>query len=680
MTLDGSSVLLRLAAAPACALVAMTGTAASQGPPGFTDVTVAAGVSFVFGPTPDTTDNVTHGGGTEGDFDDDGWPDLFVVGGGLTPDRLFMNNQDGTFTDMAPAAGLTLLYRGNGANAADYDSDGDLDIHVTSSGDVGFPKQNGQHKLWRNNGDLTFTDVAVQAGVNSTGTVADGASSAWGDYDLDGDLDLWACGFYLEIPSFKFVPQNKLFHNNLAETEVADFTDVTAAAGLVPSGGFKAYSAIFADMNGDRYPELMVAGDFGTTRYFKNDGDGTFTDSLPLAPGDTKVHNGMGSCIGDFDRDGRQDWFVSAIMPTWQFAGPDGNRLYMNLPNGKLQSLPESAGVNDGGWGWGSAAVDFDNDGWQDIIETNGWHACDPVTLECFWGEPTYIYRNNGDLTFSEVHAANGLVNTYQGRGLITLDYDRDGDMDVVILSNPKGHASEDPATGNLKLYRNEICDPGGPEAGANFLEVRLDTSGTPALAPDGLGADVSVKTGAVVQHVRVHAGSNYLSRSQLCAHFGLGAATLVDELVVAWPNGDLSVLAGVPANQFLTVSSDAATWVGLGFAKAGSNGLPQLAGSGPLAADTVNQLDLTGAAPSVGATLIFGLFALNAPFKGGTLVPAPFTLVPLATGPTGAMSLPFLFPAGVPAGLPLYFQFWISDPGASFGLSASSALQGKTS
>jgi hypothetical protein len=662
------------------ALIALPGrTASAQGTPGFTEVTAAAGVTFVYGPNPDTPNGAQPGGGTEGDFNGDGWPDLFLVGGGLITDALFINQGDGTFLDTAATAGFTQKYRGIGANAADYDDDGDLDIYATSFGNVPGPVANGQQKLWNNAGDGTFTNVAVTAGVNSTGSSFDGFGANWGDYDLDGDLDLFVAGWFPVAAGQK--DNNRVFRNNLSETGIADFTDVTIALGLFTPGSVtRGFGGIFADMDGDHWPELLVAADFGTSKYFKNNGGVSFTSQWPMAPGDTKVYNGMGTCVGDFNRDQLLDWFVTAIYPASLALGPDGNRLYMNLGAGQIQSLPDSAGVNDGGWGWGAAPIDFDQDGWQDLVQTNGMWYCDTVTGECFAPEPTYLFHNNGDQTFTEQHVALNFIHDYAGRGVIVFDYDRDGDMDVVITSNPKKGVSDPPETGNLALYRNEICTAGVPADGANFLEVALDTSADADLAPHGLGADVRVKTGSIEQRVNINGGSNYLSRSQLIAHFGLGSAPVVDQITVTWPNGDTSVLAGVAANQSLTVSSSALTWELLGFAKAGSNGLPSLTGSGPLSAGSLDQLDLTSAAPSSAATLVFGLAALNVAFKGGTLVPSPTLLVALPTSPVGSTSLPFLFPPGVPPGISLFFQFWISDPGATKGLSASNGIRGVTS
>jgi hypothetical protein len=210
--------------------------------PGFTEVTAAAGLSFVFSPPADTI-NIGHiGGGTEGDFNGDGWPDLHVLVGGLITDALFLNDGDGTFTNTGATAGFTQKYRGIGASAADYDDDGDLDIYATSFGDVPGSHGNHKHKLWKNAGNATFTNVAVAAGVNSTGSGTDGYGSNWGDYDLDGDLDLFVAGWFPSLPS-----RNRLFRNNLTETGIADFDDVTDALGLFPTAT-QGFGGIFADM------------------------------------------------------------------------------------------------------------------------------------------------------------------------------------------------------------------------------------------------------------------------------------------------------------------------------------------------------------------------------------------------------------------------------------------------
>ncbi len=506
----------------------------------FREVAAEAGLVFLHAPLGDTPGWPMHGGGTVGDFDGDGWPDLFVVGSGTRPDALFLNDRDGTFTDRAAEWGLTDLYRGVGANAADYDGDGDVDLFVTSLGDrPGI--RNGQHRLYRNEGNAGFTEVAAEAGVASTGPdfFPDGYGSTWGDFDLDGDLDLWVAGWKGELP-LPYVT-SRLFRNRGDGT----FVDVTEAAGL-DDPALRAFGAVFTDMDGDRYPELLVAGDFGTSRYFVNDGAGGFHPEPVGLPPEARVHNGMGTAVADFDRDGRPDWFVTAIDPAWHRDGPPGNRLYLNRSGGgehRLVALPRSGGVDDGGWGWGVAAADLDNDGRVDLVHTNGWITECPATLgRCYQDDATRLFRNLGDGTFEDVAAETGLIHTAQGRGLLELDYDRDGDLDLVILEN----------AGPLRLFRNDLSG-----SDANWLHVRLDTTARPALAPHGLGARVEARLPDGTRLLAtVDAGSNYLGRGELAVHLGLGEAAEVEALVVSWPDGSETVLEAVAANQHLVVTA----------------------------------------------------------------------------------------------------------------------------
>ncbi len=506
--------------------------------PGFSDQTDAAGITNVHNPAALTPGLPMHAGGTVGDFNNDDLPDLFVVNGGLDPDRLFINNGDGTFTDMADSAGLTdVLFRGVGATAGDYDGDGDIDIFVTSMGDMPMDPTAGQHKLFRNNGDLTFTDVAVSAGVNETAPYPDGYGCAFGDYDLDSDLDLFVCGWHKDENLEN--QGNRLFENNGDGT----FTDVTVSAGVYVTD-FQGFSPVFCDVNGDRYPELLVAADFGTTHYFLNNRDGTFTAMDFVMDGSETVEAGMGQTTGDFNRDGKMDWFITAIYPGWHGQGPSGNRLYMNEGNDdQFSALPESAGVNDAGWAWGTSALDFDHDMRLDIAVANGWaETCDTVTGECFTGEPVYLFQNDGNDTFTEVGSLYGLDFASQGRCLVTFDYDVDGDMDIVAFSNRD----------SLKLYRNDLSG-----SNTNWLELRLDTSGNPALAPNGFGTRIIAFGGGVPQAGYIDGGSHYLGRSQLVAHFGLAGVATVDNVVVEWMDGFRTVLHDVAANQVLEVAAE---------------------------------------------------------------------------------------------------------------------------
>ena len=487
---------------------------------GFSDQTYDAGIDHI----PFMAAATFYPGGAVADFNQDGWPDIFLLGG-ESGDALYINNQDDTFSDQAVDWGVDLVHRGHGAAAGDYDGDGWTDIYVTSGGTTDMD-QPGQHLLYHNNGDGTFTDVAAAAGVDETSpTDRATTSAAFGDYDLDGDLDLFVCAW----DSTGSTDGNRLFRNN----DDGTFTDVTDDAGITI--GMNGFSPRFADMNGDRYPELLITADYETSRYYINDRDGTFTDAT-LPSGTSLESNGMGQTVADFNRDGLQDWFVTSIYRDGGSLGHDGNYLYVNLGNDTF-SAPQAHGARDGGWGWGVAALDFDHDGFIDLAETNGWDEAD------FYGENSYLYRNLGNSTFAPVQDTTGYDHNWNGRSLMTLDYDRDGDMDILITSN----------NGLVALYRNDLAG-----ADIHWLEVFLDTSGNPSLAPEGIGSVVRATTGSVTQHFYLSPGATYLGQGQAVAHFGLGAATTVDQLVVEWTDGSTTVLNDVAADQILTLAAPA--------------------------------------------------------------------------------------------------------------------------
>ncbi len=481
----------------------------------FSDQTVACGIAFTTN-VPTTAGRPHWPGGTVGDFNRDGWPDIFLLGGGGVADALYINNGDGTFTDRAAQWGIALEHRGRGAVAGDYNNDGWLDISITSAGDMTGGDRPGQHILYRNNGDGTFTNVAEAAGVAYTSEFLSTASAAFGDYNLDGWLDLFVATWDA------FNDGNRLFRNN----GDGMFTDVTVAAGIAQD--MRGFVPRFADMDNDRYPELLLVSDFKTTKYYKNNQDGTFTNWT--SPSGTGLEdNGMGSAVLDINRDGLQDWYTTSIYR--DDLSKDGNYMYLNLGNHTFDDLPAGCGCKDGGWGWGTTALDFDHDGWTDLAETNGWSDAE------FRVEPSYLYRNNGDLTFTR----SELPYTAEGRSIMTLDYDRDGDMDLVIV----------PHNAQVAVFRNDLS---GPDK--HWLEVLLDTSGVgPPLAPDGIGSRVIVTAGGVTQYFYMSRGATYLGQSQLVAHFGLGAATTVDTLTVEWTDGSTTTLTNFAADQIITVS-----------------------------------------------------------------------------------------------------------------------------
>lgn len=499
---------------------------APAGDPVFEEIAVSLGVGALH-----SSSGYSHwdytGGGAAGDFNNDGWQDLFVISGGVgdRPDRLYINDGDGTFTESAEDWGLGTAHLGKGASVADFNNDGWLDLYVTSAGPVG-SAQAGHHKLYRNNGNGTFTNIAAAAGVNATAPTQDGFGSTWGDYDLDGDLDLFVGGFASGNVG------SRLFRNNGDST----FTDVTAAAGIFDGIGFTLalLSPRFADMDGDSYPELLAVADFGTSRYFRNNGDGTFTDWTNAA-GAAQEENGMGQTIGDFDNNGLIDWYVTSIyLPSNNWSG---NKYYINLGNHTYFEFSETLGVEDGGYGWGTVAVDFNHDGRLDIAETNG----DSQPGGTFFNEQSYLWVQDQFGAFTEMAVATGLAHFGKGRGMINFDYDNDGDQDVVILAN-----NERPY-----FFRNDIS---GPDT--NWLRVFLDTSGAPGLAPNGTGSRVWATTGGQTRLRYICSGDNYLSHSELSAHFGLGAATVVDELRVDWADGTSTTLNDVAVNQTLTIAA----------------------------------------------------------------------------------------------------------------------------
>ncbi|MEM7166613.1 MAG: FG-GAP-like repeat-containing protein [Planctomycetota bacterium] len=511
----------RFTVSTACLVVLVTIAQPLAAQLSFTDATATAGLgnTYTSGPFPLSE---YCGGGAAGDFNGDGFQDIYVPSDGLDPDRLFLNNGDGTFTDAAAAWGLTELHYGKGPAIGDYDNDGDVDIYVTSVGDI-WGIGPGKHRLYRNDGN-TFTNVASAAGVNFTHpTAQDGLGSCFGDYDLDGDLDLFVCGFSNNNDG------SKLFRND----GNGAFTDVTVASQLFANvtNTLLAFSPRFLDIDGDRYPELYVVADFGDSLFFKNNGDGTFTDVTTLS-GVGQEENGMGQTIGDFDGNGLLDWYVTSIyLPAGSWTG---NKLYLNQGAGLFTETAQAAGVDDGAYGWAAIAVDFDHDGDVDIAETNGAVAWLPT--------PSYLWRNNGTGTsFSEDSTALGFVHVDQGRGMIHLDVDNDGDQEIVVFTR----------NSTLAYFRNDLV----AGTGAAWLRVFLDNGGAPTVAPHGIGARITATIGATT-HVRtIDSGDGFLSKSELSAHFGLAGATVIDQLTIDWPNGVQSVFTAVPVDQTLTVT-----------------------------------------------------------------------------------------------------------------------------
>lgn len=501
-------------------------------PPAFTNTTTGAGVA-VSHATGGFAGSAWAGGGAIGDFNRDGRQDLFLISGGTgnRADYLFINNGNGTFTDRAAAWGLTAIHRGKSACVGDFDNDGWPDLYVTSAGPIGTPSA-GQHKLYRNTGNGTFLNVAASAGVAFADPAAESAWTAvFGDYDLDGDLDLFVGG-YAGAPS---TTEQHLFRNEGNGT----FVDVTRGSGILATAlPIAPNAARFVDLDGDRYPELIVIADFKGSSYagsvcFHNDGDGTFSDMTAVA-GLGKEENGMAQTILDADNDGLLDLYVTNIDLAPILTG---NKLYRNLGDGTFLERGHEAGVFAGGYGWGTVGVDVNNDGWEDLVETNG----NATPGSAMYDLPSNLWMNVGDGTFTESAAAAGLVFAQKGRAVMRFDYDNDGDQDIVIVRN----------NGPLALFRNDVTHG----ADAHWLRVFLDSNGAPGIAPDGIGAVVRATADGVTRMRVIDAGVSYLATSEFSAHFGLGSATTIESLTVTWPNGVVQTLTDVAVDQRLTVT-----------------------------------------------------------------------------------------------------------------------------
>jgi enediyne biosynthesis protein E4 len=471
-----------------------------------------------------------------GDFNRDGLDDLFILGGGSAPDQLLiasMTNDALSYTDQARAWGVDRAHIGAGVSVADYNNDGYLDLYITSHGSNS-GQQAGRHILYRNtgpdsNGQFAFTDEAAAAGVNRTTAVrVDGFSSSWGDIDLDGDLDLVVTGWVAASGG------NRLFQNNNDGT----FTDITADALPASLEIVRGFTPRIIDVTGDTYPEILIAADYGTSALYLNDGTGSFTDAT-AASNTSQETNGMGATNADFNNDGMIDWYVTSIMN--DSTDQDGNKFYLNQST--TDGVPVfgessvAAGIDDGGWGWGTAAGDLDLDGDVDILETNGWSG-GQWTIE-----RAYLFLNQANgATFTEESIACGIDFDAQGRGILLWDMDHDGDLDAAFPA----------IDGDTGFYRNDRAQ----RAPASWITIRLDTNASPSIAPDGVGAKVTVTANGNTYHRWVQANSDYLSQPPIEAHFGLADASAADSVLIEWPNGATRTLTDLAVNASYTIAS----------------------------------------------------------------------------------------------------------------------------
>ena len=486
------------------------------------------------------------------DYDNDGWLDIYFVNGGPTRafkpaeplrNALYRNNRDGTFTDVTLKAGVP----GNGAYGmgvavGDYDNDGFADLLITNF---------GPNQLYRNRGDGTFVDVTAGAGV---GDAQWGASAAWFDFDRDGWLDLYVTNYldftydknpfcgertagrrgYCHPDHYDGVP-DLLYRNNHDGT----FTEVGRKAGIASTEG-KGLGVVAGDINGDGWPDIYVANDSVRNFLYRNNRDGTFTD-IGLISGagfdeNGRPQAGMGTDMADYDGDGLPDLFVTNLDTEY-------NTLYRNLGRELFQDVTIRRGlgseINKSYVGFGVCFLDYDNDGWKDILVANG-HVLDNVSLSrphIQYPQPKLLYRNTGEGAFVDVTSTSGaaLAVPHVSRGLAVGDLDNDGDTDIVVSG-----CNQKP-----QVLRND----GGN--GSQSLALRL--KGVKSNR-DGIGTQISYRLGTRTVRDQLCGGRSYLSAQDVRLYLGMGAESEVRELEIRWPSGTVDRFGSLAAGAIYTI------------------------------------------------------------------------------------------------------------------------------
>ena len=500
------------------------------------------------------------------DYDQDDWLDIFLVNGwrlegfpkGQEPVcHLFKNNRDGTFTDVTAKSGITRTGWGQGCCVGDYNNDGWNDLFISYY---------GQNALYRNNGNGSFTDVTKEAGLLQD-KLRWNSGCAFLDYNKDGHLDLFV-GNYIDFDvktaplpedagcAYKGItvacgPPGLLGGKNLLYRNKGDgtFEDVSQKAGMWDTIGTYTLSVAVGDLDNDGWPDIYVANDSTAATYYQNQKDGTFKDiaieaGIAYSP-DGKPQAGMGVALGDFNRDGLLD-----IVKT-NFAG-DTDSLYMNLGDGTFEdhTYLSGLGVNTRYLGWGVGFLDMDNDGWLDILISNGhvYPEVDGTQIDAPYAEHKYLYRNLRNGQFEEVTKLGGpgITNAAAARGCAFGDYNNDGRIDVVVNCVNSGP----------QLLR---CD-WTADTTRNRSWIKIRTVGTKSNRA-GIGARLVVTAQTdpksakpMVQIDEVRSGGSYYSQNDLRVHFGLDQAKKVDSVEIRWPSGTVDTWKDLAVNRLYVV------------------------------------------------------------------------------------------------------------------------------
>ncbi len=486
------------------------------------------------------------GGSAWFDYDGDGDEDLIAVGG-RGDNKLYRNEGNGTFTDVTVAAGLGgILNDTQGVVTGDVDNDGFREIFISTI-------WHQTNYFFHNNGDGTFTDASVASGIGLDSMWV--SSAAFGDFDRDGLLDLYRGNYVWHgeaivdstgqpIGYAHRCNPNSLFHNNGNGT----FTDVAAQYAANDTGC--ALSVVFSDYDQDHDVDIMVANDFGAwvapNALYQNHYPLPYTD-VSAATHTNQAMYGMGIAVGDYDHDQDLDYYVTDIGAA-AFFQQQNNHTFIDVAD---QAGVLNDSVNGAlGTGWGDSWIDYDNDTWQDLFIAHGYIQLIPIFINQKQ-DPDVMYRNLGNGTFSDVTLAMNLGDTNAGRGMCMADYDQDGNLDmfVNVVNWDTTHWE------SSRLYRNTYNGPN------HYLQV--EARGTYSNR-DAFGTLMIVRAGGQKWVHEINGGSSHMSQHSSIAHFGTASDTLVDSLWVVWPTGNVQLLTDIPTDQRILVIEDSTQFLSI--------------------------------------------------------------------------------------------------------------------